>query len=427
MPVLSRIDPATVALLGILLVSFALAAVAVFRTSMARRTREGASLSAIDFVRTSFVSRLARGEPLDELLPDVVEALRASMHLDAAEIWLATDAGDLELTVSAPARDRMAIPLAPDIPAIAANAPVSGRAWLTVWLPELLQERDDTAVRMAPIAASGELLGLIVIVRTGSDGRLSEEADRTLVELATEVGGALRKQRLDAALHDSLELLRRQAQDLQASRARIVAAADAERRRIERDLHDGAQQYLVAIAVKAGVVQRLADRDPGRSREMLDELVGDTQLALDELRNLAHGIYPPLLSGGGLCEALAVTCRRAVLPTELVTADLRRYPPEVEAAVYFCCVEALQNAAKYAGTGATARVALWETGDALLFEVRDDGAGFDPARSSPGAGLTNRSDRLGAVGGTLAVESGPGAGTRVKGAIRLGGDHPLGA
>jgi signal transduction histidine kinase len=417
MPDISRINLATVVLVGTLAVSIGLTVAALFRTSLANRAREVASLSAIDFVRTSFVGRLARGEPLDELLPDVVESLRATMHLDAAQIWLASQRGDLSLAVSDPTRSPTRTPLPPNVPGIVANAPVSGRPWLKVWLPELLPERNDTALRMAPIAVSGELLGLVLIERTGNEERLAADVDETLNELATALGDALRKQRLDSALHESLALLRRQAEDLKASRARIVAAADAERRRIERDLHDGAQQYLVAIAVKAGVVRQLADRDPSRSREMLDELAGDTQLALDELRNLAHGIYPPLLGSGGLCEALSAACRRSVLPTEFVASDVRRYPPEVEAAVYFCCNEALQNATKYAGGGAVARVALWEERGGLLFEVSDDGTGFDVSRSTPGAGLTNMSDRLGAVGGTLTVESDHGTGTRVRGEI----------
>src|SRR5207247_1051755 len=188
---------------------------------------------------------------------------------------------------------------------------------------------------------------------------------------------------------------------------------------IERDLHDGAQQYLVAIAVKAGLIQQLAGGDTARSTALLAELASDTQSALDDLRNLAHGIYPPLLSSAGLGEALSAACRRASLPTELDAAELRRYPPELEAAVYFCCLEALQNAAKYAGRDASVRVALWEEAGGLLFEVRDDGVGFDAPGSSPGAGLTNMSDRLGAVGGRLSIESEPGKGTRVKGAIPL--------
>jgi signal transduction histidine kinase len=419
LPDLSRIDPAAIALAGILIVLTSIMAATVLSTSVRQRRRDAASLMAIDFVRTSFVSRLERGEPIDELLAQAVEALRDSLKLDAAQIWL-LESGELNLAVSDPRREAVGIPLLPHLDSIVANARVSGRPWAKVWLPELLPDMNDVALRVAPISDGGQLLGLIAIERAGHDERLAADADGTLEELAREVGAALKKRRLNAALRVSMEQLRKQAQDLQASRARIVAAADAERRRIERDLHDGAQQYLVAIAVKLGLIQQLTARDASRSRALLEELASDTDSALDELRSLAHGIYPPLLSSGGLCEALSAACRRTTLPTELEAVGLRRYPPDMEAAVYFCCLEALQNAAKYAGSGATARVALWEEAGGLLFEVRDDGAGFDAALSTPGAGLTNMSDRLGAVGGRLSIESEPGKGTRVRGAIPLG-------
>src|SRR5262245_46926685 len=188
MPDLSRIDPVAVVLLAILVVSFGLAVAAATRTSYAKRAREAASLSAIDFVRTSFVSRLARGEPLDELLPGVVEALRSTMRLDSAEIWQAIEDGGLRLTTADPPRSPATVPLPPDLAAIVANAPVSGRPWLMVWLPELLYERSrEAAFRAAPVAVSGDLLGLILIERAGQEERLAAEADVTLVELATEV------------------------------------------------------------------------------------------------------------------------------------------------------------------------------------------------------------------------------------------------
>lgn len=416
---MGELDPATLMLAGILITIAVIAAGAALFATYGQRRREAASLTAIDFVRSSFVSRLSHGESINELLQQVVNALRESLKLDRAEVWL-SEAGELRLTVSDPVREAARIPLLLNIGAIAANARVSGRPWARVWLPELLPEKVDTALRIAPISLSGELLGLVVVQRAGSEERLAADADITLDELVREVGAAIKKERLDIALHDSLEQLRGQAQDLQASRARIVAAADAERRRIERDLHDGAQQYLVAIAVKAGLIQQLAGVDAARGKALLDELASDTQSALDELRSLAHGIYPPLLSSAGLGEALGAACRRAPLPTDLDAADLRRYAPQLEAAVYFCCLEALQNAAKYAGRDASARVAIWEEAGGLLFEVADDGVGFDAAQFNAGAGLTNMSDRLGAVGGRLSIESQPGKGTRVKGAIPLG-------
>jgi signal transduction histidine kinase len=418
LPDLSRIDPAIVALAAILTVFTGIvAATALFRSARQQRSNS-ASLVAIDFVRTSFVNRLERGEPIDELLTQAVEELRDSLKLDAAQIWL-TDSGDLDLAASDPRRDVVPIKLVPNVGAIVANARASGRPWASVWLPDLVPKRDEVAIRVAPIRVGGQLLGLIVIEREGHEERLAADADGTLEELAREIGTALNSQHLDTALHASMEQLRKQAQDLQASRGRIVAAADAERRRIERDLHDGAQQYLVAIAVKLGLVQLLADRDASRRRALLDDLMTDTQSALEELRSLAHGIYPALLSEAGLCDALAAACRRAALPTELHAAGIGRYQPELEAAVYFCCLEALQNAAKYAGAGASARVTVWEEAGGLLFEIRDDGAGFDAAHSSPGVGLTNMNDRLGAVGGRLDIESGPGHGTLIRGAVPL--------
>jgi signal transduction histidine kinase len=197
-------------------------------------------------------------------------------------------------------------------------------------------------------------------------------------------------------------------------------AADAERRRIERDLHDGAQQYLVAIAVKARLIQQLARTDPAKGLALTQDLVRDVESALNELRTLAQGIYPPLLSSGGLAEALAAACRRTPIQVRLEADGLARYPTELEAAVYYCCLEALQNASKHAGDGTSASLRLWEEAGILRFEVDDDGAGFDPAHGTAGAGLTNMRDRIGAVGGTLRIESAPGAGTQVHGAVPTG-------
>jgi signal transduction histidine kinase len=266
---------------------------------------------------------------------------------------------------------------------------------------------------------SGHLLGLIVVERGLHPDRLARDADVILEELAREVGAGVHKQRLDASLQASLEQLRRHATELQASRSRIVVAADAERRRIERDLHDGAQQYLVAIAVKARLIQQLARTDASRSKALIEELTSDVEGALDELRTLAHGIYPPLLSSDGLGTALASAGRRASIPVHVETDGLARYQPEIEAAVYYCCLEALQNAAKYAGGGAAARVRVWEEDGSLQFIVSDDGSGFDLEQKGLGVGLTNMTDRVGAVGGSLGVESAPSSGTRVRGAIPL--------
>jgi signal transduction histidine kinase len=245
------------------------------------------------------------------------------------------------------------------------------------------------------------------------------EDERILAELSRQVGLTLHNVRLDSALQESLDEVRRQAQALQQSRARIVAAGDRERRKIERNLHDGAQQHLVALAVKVRLVRQLADRDPEKARGVLEELATDLEDALQELRDLAHGIYPPLLADKGLPEALASAARRSALPVTIDAPGVGRYPPEVEAAVYFCCLEALQNAAKYAGDEASVTIRVWEQEGGLLFEVSDDGAGFDVRQRSAGAGFTNMSDRLGAIGGSMQVESAPGEGTRILGTIPL--------
>ncbi len=381
-----------------------------------RRRKAAASLSAIDFVRSSFASRLARGDPMDELLIGVVEALDNAFKLDAAELWL-HEGGELRRTASNPRRDDAVLNVTPAEESIIANAGVSGLAWAKVWVPALLEGRAETPLRIAPVSVSGRLLGMIVIERSWRGDALAADADATLQELAREVAAGLNKQRLYAALHISLEQLRRQAEELQASRARIVVAADAERRRIERDLHDGAQQYLVAIAVKARLIQQLARTDPAGGLALTQDLVRDVESALDELRTLAQGIYPPLLSSAGLAEALAAACRRTPIHVRLEADSVGRYQPELEAAVYYSCLEALQNASKHAGERASATLRLWEEGSFLLFEVDDNGAGFDLDGTAPGAGLTNMRDRLGAVGGTLRIESGPDAGTNVHGAV----------
>ena len=384
-----------------------------------RRRHAAASLTAIDFVRSSFASRLARGDPIDELMVQVVEALCDAFNLDVAELWIHSD-GALRRVASNPRRPEVELTVTPAEESIIANAHVSGAAWASVWLPSLMVDRADVPLRIAPVSVSGRLLGLIVVERSRSGATLAADIDATLEELVREVGAGLNKQRLDTALHASLEQLRRQADELQASRARIVAAADAERRRIERDLHDGAQQYLVAIAVKARLIQQLARTDPAGGAALTQDLVQDVESALDELRTLAQGIYPPLLSSAGLAEALAAASRRTPIPVRLETDGVGRYQPELEAAVYYCCLEALQNASKHAGNGTSAGLKLWEEAGALQFQVDDDGAGFDPAHRNAGAGLTNMRDRIGAVGGTLRIESAPGAGTHVHGAVPTG-------
>jgi len=220
---------------------------------------------------------------------------------------------------------------------------------------------------------------------------------------------ATENERLTARLRSSLR-------ELEESRMRIVAAADKERRRIERDLHDGAQQRLVALRIKLELADELMTTDPDHAQTLLRETESELDEALEDVRSLARGIYPSLLADQGLREALRAVALRAPLRTSLECKGIGRYPPEVESAVYFSCLEALQNAAKHA-PGATAVTLFVAANGELRFEVQDDGAGFDTAQAVNGQGLTSMRDRLAAVGGRLTVRSTPGQGTVVCGSV----------
>jgi len=374
---------------------------------------------APDTVLRTFGSRLSRAVPMDELLLQVAESLRKTLALSAAEVWTGSG-GRLERAVSVPDVPVRRLTLNADEQLVVARAGVTGTAWLEVWLPAMLDGRQDSVLRVAPTTHSGQVLGMIVAVRPPGGDQFTTDDDTMLTELARQVGLALHNVELDSALQESLEEVRRQADELQASRARIVAASDAARRQIERNLHDGAQQHLVALAVNVRLARKLAESDPEGSLELLDQLGLDLQDAVQELRSLAHGIYPPLLIDRGLEEALRAAAGRAALPTEVVADHLGRYSPETEAAAYFCCMEALQNAGKHAGEGASATVRVWEEGDRLCFEVADTGAGFDMASAAgKGAGFVNMSDRVGAVGGNFSVDSAPGRGTTIAGRVPI--------
>jgi len=377
---------------------------------------------APDAVLRTFGSRLSRAIPMDELLLQVAESLRKTLALSAAEVWTGSG-GRLERTISVPDVPVTRLTLSPEEETVVARAGVSGTAWVEIWLPSLLQGREGAVVRVAPTTHSGHVLGLIVVVRPPGSEPFTTDDDTMLTELARQVALALHNVELDSALQESLDEVRRQAEEIQASRARIVAASDAARRQIERNLHDGAQQHLVALAVNVRLARQLAESDPVASAQILDQLGEGLQEAVQELRALAHGIYPPLLVDRGIKEALRSAAARAALPTDVEADDLGRYSPDAEAAVYFCCMEALQNAGKHAGEGAAATVRVWEESGSLHFEVRDTGAGFDAqGERASGAGFVNMSDRVGAIGGKVSVRSAPGEGTTISGQIPLG--HP---
>jgi signal transduction histidine kinase len=224
---------------------------------------------------------------------------------------------------------------------------------------------------------------------------------------------------LATSFNTMLRDLAQREEDLRASRERIVTAADAERRRVERDLHDGAQQHLVLLNLKLAMAQRLIDTDPAAAKAMHDELRTDLERALAELRDLAHGIYPQALESEGLPAALREAAQRAAIPTTVEVDGATRYRPELEAAVYFCCLEALQNAAKHAGADAAATIRLAEIDRTVQFQVADNGSGFDPLTARASSGIQNMTDRVGALGGALEIKSSPGEGTTITGMIPI--------
>jgi signal transduction histidine kinase len=408
--------------LGLSIVAAAIAAIGYIpaRDRFARMATGfvyGAREAPDEVVRT-FGSRLTRAIPMDELLLQLAESLRKTLALRSAEIYTGT--GEvLELAVSVPDMGERSIVVSARERPVITHAGVSGNAWASVWMPALLNGRPAGPIRVAPICHAGELLGTIVVARSEGAAAFTEEDDRVLTDLARQVGLAFHNAQLDTALQTSLDELRRQADELRASRARIVASGDAERRRVERNLHDGAQQHLVALAVNLRLAKDVVLEDPEAAVEMLEELGTAVQDTIQELRELAHGIYPPLLVDSGLAGALRPVVNRSPLDIELSTEGIGRYAGDVEAALYFCCLEALQNAGKYA-PDAHVMVRIWEESGGLLFAVTDDGPGFDVRLAQRGHGFTNMMDRLGAIGGSVRWESEPGHGTAIRGSVPLG-------
>ena len=222
---------------------------------------------------------------------------------------------------------------------------------------------------------------------------------------------AIESERLGAELRGSLR-------ELKESRARIISSADRERQRIERDLHDGAQQSLVALRIRLELASEFLRDRPARAEQLLGELGTEVDGALEQVRSLARGVYPSLLADRGLREALRAAALRSPVNTTVDTDGIGRYSPEIEAAVYFCCLEAMQNAMKHANGVETISISIGGK-ENLRFEVRDDGAGFAEAEAGSGTGLTNMRDRLAAVGGVLTIQSSRGEGTSVSGEVSL--------
>jgi signal transduction histidine kinase len=260
------------------------------------------------------------------------------------------------------------------------------------------------AEHAAEIRDRGELLGALTASFPANDPL--DPTRRALIDdLARQAGPVLRNMRL--------------IEELRASRRRIVSAQDARAKKLERDIHDGAQQQLVALAVKLRLAAQAAERDPKKTRQLLSGLQGDANDALETLRDLARGIYPPLLADQGLAAALEAQARKSSVPTTVHADGTGRYAPETEAGVYFCSLEAITNATKYA-EASTISITLVQSDGHLRFTIADDGRGFDPIATPRGTGLQGMTDRIEAIGGRLELSSSAGGGTTVRGLVPIG-------
>jgi signal transduction histidine kinase len=331
-------------------------------------------------VLSEFSDRMAAGFSTEDVLPRMAQILGQGTGAEQARVWL---------RVGPHLRSVSAWPEDGDVEAIAASVDADDL--------NLLPGAGSTF----PVRHQGELLGALTVTMPASEP-LTPSQEGLIGDLASQAGLVLRNVRL--------------IEELRASRQRLVAAQDEERRRLERNLHDGAQQRFVALGVQLGLAQRLAAENAPQVAEMLGGLQSQVTSALDDLRDLARGIYPPLLADRGLEAALSAQASKATLPVRVDASGLGRYPQEAEAAFYFCVLEALQNVAKYANAS-QAEVRVRTADHELSFEVIDDGVGFDPDTTQMGAGLQNMSDRLAALGGSLDIRSGSGRGTVVAGRI----------
>jgi signal transduction histidine kinase len=329
-------------------------------------------------VLTGFGEHLGESYSLEDVLPRMAAVLAKGTGASTVRIWL-----------------RVGTSLRPE----AAWPPEARPAATLQMASDDLPTFDGASA--VPVRQQGDLLGAITAEFPPNDP--ADPAKEQLIrDLASQAGLVLRNVGL--------------IQELRASRQRLVAAQDEERRKLERNIHDGAQQQLVALTVKLRILGQLAGSDAQKAEALATQLQAEATEALGNLRDLARGIYPPLLADRGLAAALEAQARKAAVPTTVEADGSGRYSQDVEATVYFSVLEALQNVAKYADAS-SATVNLAHTGGSLTFSVTDDGHGFDPAATGYGTGLQGMADRLDAIGGTLDVRSSPGGGTTIAGHV----------
>ncbi len=337
-------------------------------------------------VLSQFSERVAESYAIDDVLPRMARVLAEGTSADRAEVWLRSG-DELQRAAVFPLQSS-----APDA------VHLNGRAELSI----------PSTDRAVVVRHQGDVLGALTVTKRHGESLTPIEI-KLMDDLAHQAGLVLKNVGLTADLQARLD-------DLRASRQRLVAAQDDERRKLERNLHDGAQQHLVALKVKLGLVEMLLTRDPEKASATIVALKSDAGEALETLRDLARGIYPPLLADRGLAVALQSQASKATLPVHVDADGVGRYPQELEAALYFCTLEALQNVQKYA-QASSATVRLREDGGQLLVEVVDNGCGFDVAIAARGAGLTNMEDRLEALGGRLLIETSPAHGTTLRATV----------
>lgn len=339
-------------------------------------------------VLAEFSERVGGAYADEDVLPRMARVLGEGVGAERADVWLAVDRELRDVAVW----------------------PADGAGRPPLPLPNGSVPQIEGMDRVYPVEQSGELLGALAVRKPSSDP-LSPADEKLIADLASQAGLVLRNVRLGEALKARLE-------DLKAAQKRLVTAQDAERRRLERNIHDGAQQQLVALAVKLKLADGLIERDAPKARALVGQLQGETHAALEDLRDLARGIYPPLLADKGLPAALEAQARKSGLPVEVRADAIGRYPQDTEAAVYFSCLEAMQNIAKYA-SASSASVSLSERDHMLVFAVTDDGRGFDPDTTAGGSGLQGIADRVGALDGQVSVTSAPGRGTTIEGRLPI--------